>query len=81
MPAAENVQRQIALAVIITVKVATPSGPVQRVVCGIEIEDDLPRPALRRLRKQIGNSTSILAPSQAVQAARSVAPSRRRDPR
>ncbi len=41
MPAAENVERQIAVAVVIAVKKAPFLMPVQRVVGGIEIEDDL----------------------------------------
>jgi hypothetical protein len=41
MPAAKHVQRQIAVAIVVAVKEAALLMPVQRVVGGIEIEDDL----------------------------------------
>src|SRR5271163_1070544 len=53
MRAAEDVQRQIAIAIIVTVKEPTLLMPVQRVVGGIEVEDDLLRRMLVRLHEQI----------------------------
>lgn len=50
MPAAEHVQRQIAVAVVIAVEEAPLLMPVQRVVGGVEIEDDLLRRSLVRLK-------------------------------
>src|SRR3984893_4440649 len=41
MPAAEDVERQVAVAVVITVEEALLLMPVQGVVSGVEIEDDL----------------------------------------
>ena len=52
MPAAEHVQRQIAVAVVIAVEEAPLLMPVQRVVGGVEIEDDLLRRSLVRLQEQ-----------------------------
>jgi hypothetical protein len=53
MGAAEDVQRQIAVAVVIAVKEAPFLMSVQRVVGGVEIEDDLLRPVLVRFQEQI----------------------------
>ena len=53
MPAAEDVERQIAVAVVIAVEEAPFLMAVQRVVGGVEIEDDLLRRAAVRLQKQI----------------------------
>lgn len=52
MPAAEHVQRQIAVAVVIAVEEAPLLMPVQRVVGGAEIEDDLRRRLLVRVQEQ-----------------------------
>jgi hypothetical protein len=52
MPAAEHVERQIAVAVVIAVEEASLLMPVQRVVGGVEIEDDLLRRSLVRLQEQ-----------------------------
>ncbi len=52
MPAAEHVQRQIAVAVVIAVEEVSLLMPVQRVVGGVEIEDDLRRRPLVRLQEQ-----------------------------
>jgi hypothetical protein len=41
MPAAENIQRQVTITVVIAVKEPAFLMPVQRVVGGVEIEDDL----------------------------------------
>jgi hypothetical protein len=41
MPAAEDVQRQIAVTVVIAVKEPAFLMPVQRIVGRVEIEDDL----------------------------------------
>jgi hypothetical protein len=40
---AEDVKRQVAVAIVIAVEEAPLLVPVKRVVGGIEIEDDLPR--------------------------------------
>jgi len=53
MTATEDIERQIAVAVVIAVKKAPLLMPVQRVVGGVQIKDDLPRRALVRLEKQI----------------------------
>jgi hypothetical protein len=53
MRAAENVQRQITIAVVIAVKEPPLLMPVQRVVGGVEIEDDLLGRLLVRLQEQI----------------------------
>ena len=53
MPVAEDVKWQVAVAIVIAVKEAPLLVPVQRVVGGIEIEDDLPRRARVGLDKQI----------------------------
>jgi hypothetical protein len=53
MRAAEDVQRQIAAAVVITVKEAAFLMPVQRVVGGVEVEDDLLWRGVVRLQEQI----------------------------
>src|SRR5438309_9643816 len=53
MGAAENVQWQVAVAVIIAVKKSPFLMPVQRVVGGVEIEDDLLWRMLVRFHKQI----------------------------
>ena len=47
MPAAEHVKRQIAVAVVIAVEKAALLMPVQRIVGGVEIEDDLLAAAAR----------------------------------
>ena len=51
--AAEHVQRQIAVAVVIAVEEASLLVPVQRVVGGVQIEDDLLRRACVRIEKEI----------------------------
>jgi len=53
MPAAEDIERQIAVAVVIAVKEAPLLMPVQRVVGGVQIENNLPWCAPVRLEKQI----------------------------
>ena len=53
MTATEDVERQIAVAVVIAMKKAPLLMPVQRVVGGVQIKDDLPRRTLVRLKKQI----------------------------
>src|SRR5947209_9495371 len=50
MRAAEDVQRQIAIAIVVAVKEPPLLMPVQRIVGGIEIEDDLLWRMLVRLR-------------------------------
>src|SRR5262245_34277354 len=49
----EDVQRQIAVAVVIAVKEAPLLVPVQRVVGGVEVENDLLGRVLVRLEKQL----------------------------
>ena len=61
VPAAEDVERQVAVAVVIAVEEATFLMPVQRVVGGIEIEDDLPRRAAWASRNRSTNRASIAA--------------------
>src|SRR5215469_13533007 len=53
VPVAEDVKRQVAVAIVIAVEEAPLLVPVQRVVGGIEIEDDLPRRTRVGLDKQI----------------------------
>ena len=53
MPAAENVKRQIAITIIITVKEPPLLMTMQRIVGRIEIVDDLSRRLLMRLDEQI----------------------------
>ena len=43
VPAAKNVKRQVAVAIVIAVEEAPLLVPMQRVVSGIQIENDLPR--------------------------------------
>jgi hypothetical protein len=45
VPAAEDVERQIAVAIIVTVEKAAFLMPVQRIISRIQIEDDLLRRA------------------------------------
>ena len=51
--AAEDVQRQIAVAIIVAVKEAPFLVPVQRVVGGVEIKDDLRRDRGMGVEKEI----------------------------
>jgi hypothetical protein len=53
VPTAEDVQRQVTIAVIIAVEEPTFLVPVQRIVGGIQIENDLLRRALVCLQEQI----------------------------
>ena len=53
MPAAEHVERQVAVAVIVAVEEPPLLLAVQRVVGGVEVEDDLLRRPLVRLQEQI----------------------------
>lgn len=52
MPAADHVQRQIAVAIVTAVEEAPLVMPVQRIVGGVEIEDDLLRRPLVGLQEQ-----------------------------
>ena len=69
MPAAEHIQRQIAVAVVVAVKEPAFLMAVQRVVGRVEVENDLlGRPALVEApacasRKRSTNSASIAAGS------------------
>jgi hypothetical protein len=64
MPAAEDVERQVAVGVVVAVEEAALLVPVQGHVGGVEIEDDLPG---RRLavasRKRSTKGASIAAAS------------------
>ena len=53
MPAAEDVERQIAVAVVVAVEEAPFLVAMQRVVGGVEIEDDLLRRACVGLDKEV----------------------------
>ena len=53
MPAAEDVERQIAVAVVVAVEEAAFLMPVQRIVGGVEIEDDLRRRRGMRVEEEI----------------------------
>ena len=53
VPAAEHVERQVAVAVVITVEEASLLLPVHRIVGRIQIEDDLARRTLVRVQEQI----------------------------
>ena len=53
MPAAEHVERQIAVAVVIAVEEPALLVAVQRIVGGIEVEDDLRRRLRVRIEEQI----------------------------
>ena len=53
VPAAEYVQRQIAVAVVIAVEEPAFLMAVQRIIRGIEVEDDLPGRRLVRLEEEV----------------------------
>src|SRR5499427_5068751 len=53
VPVAEDVKRQVAVAIVIAMEEAALLVSMQRVVGGIEIEDDLPRRTRVALDKQI----------------------------
>ena len=53
MAAAEHVERQIAVAVVIALEEAALLMAVQRVVGGVEVEDDLLRRAAMRLHEKV----------------------------
>ena len=53
MPAAEHIQRQIAVAIVITVKEPAFLMAMQRVVGGVEVEHDLPGRPCVRLEEQV----------------------------
>jgi len=62
MPAAEDVERQVAVAVVITVKEALLLMPVQGVVSGVEIEDDLRWRRGVRLEEEVDEQAFDLCP-------------------
>src|ERR1700730_426816 len=62
MPAAEDVERQVAVAVVIAVKEALLLMPVQWVVSGVEIEDDLLRRRGVRLEEEVDEQAFDLRP-------------------
>ena len=53
MPAAEYIERQVAVAVIVAVKEAAFLIAVQRVIGCVQIEHDLARRSLMRVEKQV----------------------------
>ena len=53
MPAAEHVKRQVAVAIIVAVEEAAFLMAVQRVVGGVEVEDDLLGRPVVRLEQQV----------------------------
>src|SRR5437763_17062700 len=53
MPAAEHIERQIAVVVVIAVEETLFLMPVQRVVGGVEIESDLRRRSQMGIEKQV----------------------------
>ena len=53
MPAAEHVKRQVAVAIIVAVEEAAFLIAVQRVVRGVEVEDDLLGRPVVRLEQQV----------------------------
>ena len=53
MPAAEHIERQVAVVVVITVEETSFLMPVQRVVGSVEVEDDLRRRRGMRVEKDI----------------------------
>jgi hypothetical protein len=61
MPPAKHVQRQIAVTIVVAVEEATFLVAVQRIVRGIEVENDFL--GRRPSRKRSTNSRSIAAPS------------------
>ena len=63
MAAAEHVEWQVAVAVVIAVEEAALLVPVQRIVSGVDVEDDLLRRAAMGLKEQVNQSVSIIAPS------------------
>src|SRR3954465_3317294 len=52
MTAAEDVERQVAVAVVVAMEEAALLMPVQRVIGGVKVEDDLPRRCAVRLQEQ-----------------------------
>jgi hypothetical protein len=56
-PAAEHIQRQIAVAVVIAVEAAAFLVAVQGIIGGIEVEDDLFGRRLLRLEEEVDEQT------------------------
>jgi len=57
MAAAEHVERQVAVAVVVTVEEPPLLLTVQRIVGRIKVKNDLPRCAIVRLHKQVDQKT------------------------
>jgi hypothetical protein len=53
VPAAEDVERQVAVGVVVAVKEPTLLVPVQRHVGGVQVKDDLPRGRAVRVEEQV----------------------------
>ena len=64
MPAAEYVERQITITVVITVEEPALLLPMQRIIRGIEIENDLRGRLLCASRKTSTNRLSTAAGSE-----------------
>ena len=63
MPAAEDVERQVAVAVVVAVEKAPLLVSVQRHVGGVQVEDDLPRRRAMGVEEEIDDNASIAAAS------------------
>ena len=63
MPAAEHIERQVAVVVVIAVEETSLLMPMQRVVGSVEVEDDLRRRRGMRVEKTSTNTASISAAS------------------
>jgi hypothetical protein len=63
MTAADHIQRQIAVAIIVAIEEAPFLVPVQRIVGGVEIKRDLGRRRLMRLQENVTNRLSMAAGS------------------
>ena len=64
VPAAEHVQRQIAVAVVVAVEEAAFLVAVQRIIGGIEVEDDLLGRRLVRLEEEVDEQALDRAPDR-----------------
>ena len=65
MPAAEHVQRQIAIAVVIAVEEAAFLVAMQRIIRGVEVEDDLIGRRLVRFEEQLDEQVLDSLPDRA----------------
>jgi hypothetical protein len=63
MPAAEDVERQIAIAVVVAVEVSALLLAVERIIGGVQVDLDPDRRLAMSSRKTSTNSRSIAPPS------------------